>query len=194
MSSRRIPRRTAAPARTDVDYGFYRIIAGERDGIAQANAYLGMGKIETCEAATVEEAVKDLTAVLDARMARLRQGRAEDVPTQDEFAEAISAIVVESRQQVLDLLRLHAKLPDSTATIGDLARRCGTEQADVAAAYARFGRQLAALLDFAPEAEDLDDALAPLLTFAQVTQRDGRTRLQLRAEVKDAVEGMNEGA
>ncbi len=188
------PRQQTPQERIEIDHHRYRIVAGKRKGSFQAIAYLGRRLVESSTGDSVELAVESLKTSLDQRLARLREGRSGDVPSEAEFGEALTVVGAELPSSTMEVLALHSRLPGAASTLSDLARRADSDEATVAAAYARLGRRLAVLLDYAPTSEDSEQRLAPISTFATV---DGDAAgssplLRLRPEVVAALDAIGQ--
>lgn len=184
--------RTSKPSaddRVDISHHHYRIIAGRLNGACRAIAYLGRRRLDEVEADTVEDAVDAMKRTLDDHLAALRRERRDTVPTADEYGEALTVLRAELPAPVFAILDTHVKQTDAVATIRDLMRSGAGDREAVIEAYGRLGRRLAALLDFAPDSQELGREYASMQSFAFVeTSEDGTSAvLCLRPQVVTAL-------
>lgn len=176
------------PVRIDVAHHHYRIIAGQRERVCQAVAYLANRKIHSINGETVEAAVDALKGALDERMVRLRGDRVDGVPSAQEFCEALMALDEAGLKPAIALLAVHSRRPDAAATMEELARLADRDESATETVYARFGRKLGAFLGFVPAVNGYDRTLAPMLTFAVPETRPKKAGpvLRLRPEMLEA--------
>lgn len=186
-------REAPASVRIDIAHHHYRIIAGKREGVCQAIAYLANRKIDSINGETVEAAVDALKGALDERTVRLRRDRVDGVPSAQEFCEALMALDEAGLKPAIALLAVHSRRPDAAATMEDLARLADRDESATAAIYTRFGRKLGAFLDFVPEVNGYDRTLAPMLTFAVLEMQPKKVGpvLQLRPEMLAAFHNLD---
>lgn len=171
--------------RLEVEHFRYRIVAGQRDGACQAVAYLGRRKIYTTGGETVDAAVAAVKRILDEHLVRLARERVDGVPSEAEFREALLVVDMALPEQVVRLLSAHSRCPGGAATLSDLARLSGWDEATVKLKYVQAGRQIANLLGFSPRPNKRERPFAPILTFAGLDLTDGSAAaiLRLRPEV-----------
>jgi hypothetical protein len=176
--------------RIDIDHHHYRIVAGQREGKCQAVACVGHQKVDTVTAESVALAVDAMKHILDERLSHLHRQRINGVPTEQEYREGLVALKAVMPDGEIDLLGRHSHRPGATASLSELARAAGQEQVRIAESYARLGRRLGNLLQFVPNVEGIDPALAPIAAFALVdpTSRKGDETLRLRPEVIEALQ------
>jgi hypothetical protein len=182
-------RKTAGPLvreRTEVGHGMFRIVAGQQGEVSRAVAYLGMKPLHSVEGESVDAAVETIKFELDGRTGRLKQERVDGVPTQKEYLEALLGARIS--QRTANLLKAHSRFPERTASIDDIARRCAIDVTTVTSDYLRTGRQLGALLSFAPRVDGCPKRLLPILSIATSDDWAGEPELQLRAELSAALD------
>lgn len=172
--------KTSADGRIDANHHHYRIIAGRRNAAGHAIVYLGRRKFDEVIADTVEAAVEAITSMLDEHRAGLRRERTDGVPTTKEFREALTVLEAELPASVFAALGVHVLTTNASASIVDLTRFGAGDEATVTAGYTRLGRRLAAVLEFTPEAGNLDRAFAAMQSFALVEATPGRSAVLLR--------------
>lgn len=156
--------------RIELMHGPYRIIAGALENECRAIAYLGPRQLDTASAATVDEAVTDVKALLDQRMAQRRESRVNGTPSASEYREALASLPATQRSKVLPLLLAHGRMPEGKLAVQELVRRFDFDATEVLTAYRRLGRSLSAYLDFAPKEHDFHAKQAVLAVFAIAEQ------------------------
>lgn len=127
--------------------------------------------------------------MLDQHIDRLVQDRVDGVPSEAEFREALLALDAVEPTETMRLLIEHSRLPGGVATMGDLVRRSSRDEDSAVTDYARLGREVGTMLNFAPGPDGLERSLAPLLTFSVLeTSSDGASvKQRLRPEVLAAL-------
>jgi hypothetical protein len=153
--------------RTEIEHGLYRIIAGQRGKSFKAIAYVDMRKVAETSGENAEEAINSLKAFLDAKTAKRKEGRKEEVPSAAEFKDALEVLRVNMPDRLMDILFTHRRLPDDTATMLQLARiSSGWTSTVMEVEYARLGRKISRLLGFSPVCKGLEPHLMPVVVFA----------------------------
>lgn len=175
--------------RIDIEYGLYRIIAGEQANSFKAIAYVGMRKVAETSGESSDAAINSMKALLDVRTAKRKQERSEDVPTSAEFRDALEALRPSMPQQLIDILCAHGRLPGDTATMLQLAKMCSAwTPAVMEVEYARLGRKLSRLLGFWPAANDVAPQLMPIVVIATPEGPARRGAWRLRPEIAAALD------
>lgn len=162
--------------RIEREYRLYRIVAGDLGDRCKAIAYLGMGDIapvEPVEASSVDEAVSQMEAALEARLAEMRQERRDGVPTATEFREAIAALPAALREDVrnLQIDRLNPQSPQPV--LEALSMRTQVQISTIVDRLRKAARKLADLLDAKPEGPAKD--AEPLSLLGVIEETDAKT-------------------
>lgn len=189
MSNPKTAPSRAVDGRIELRHGLYLIIAGASKGACRAVAYLGRRKVDAADGETIEAAIERLKGRLDERSARRMQERKDGVPTVAEIRDALLALPASQKSTVLPLLLAHGRMPGAELELTELARRFRIDEAEAVAAYARLGRALSALLDFAPKVEGTDRRYAAMSSFAMLEPvgDGGACALRLRPQLVAAL-------
>lgn len=186
----------ANPTTTDrvsVIHGSYLIVAGRRNDACAAVGYLGNRRIEARTADSVDAAVTAVKGALDQRVSGLKAARDGEVPTEDEYREALAALYGKLAKRMRAMLATHCRLPGSAASLADMARRFEITEATAKLDYGKLARQVTKLLDFAPLDSNVDRTMTPLLSLATLTFSEGkRPVLHLRPEFVGALRAMQQ--
>jgi hypothetical protein len=175
--------------RSDIDYGLYRIIAGEQAKSFKAIAYVGMRKIAETTGDNADAAINSLKAFLDVRAAKRKQERETGVPSSAEFKEALEALRPSMPQQLIDILFTHRRLPDDTAAMLQLVRISSAwTPAVMEVEYARLGRKISRLLEFSPLANGIEPQLMPIVVLATPKGSVHTRTWKLRPQVAAALD------
>lgn len=177
---------SAAPARVDIRYGRYRIIAGLLKSKPTAFVYLGNEKILHVEGKTVDEAVANSRAELDQHNQTLAAGRRRpDVPTAEEFKEAFRVVPISKQRG--RMLRAHLNAADNALTPAELARAAGYRKDNSAVLhYDNLGRAIGEYLGVEPTARNQAGRPAWSHLLAEEVA-DGERRWRLHPEVVEAL-------
>lgn len=176
--------------RIDIPYGLYRIIAGRRTDAWYAIGYLGMRKIDVAMGDSLDDAISRMKQLLDQRLSALHRRRIDGVPSAAEFKEALDAMYPKLPERMAALVALHSRLLRASASLRDLSRRSGLDEAVILADYIRFGRRVGQALQFAPRENRLPRALWPILTVGEVdvsAQNRSDTVIKLRRQILEAL-------
>lgn len=152
--------------RVDMKWKLYRIIAGRRDGLCSAIGYLGNRQIASAVEPTIDEAVARIKAELDDRSDQLNRPRVDGIPDVAEFREALDSLEPAFSKELAALLAVHRRQPEGEAKLADLARAVDLGVDAVLTEYARFGKRMAAVLDFQAPVGDSVELPSAILTFA----------------------------
>ena len=179
--------------RVSFAHGAYLIVGGRRGDGCAAVGYLGNRRIEARNGDTVEAAVEAVKDALDERVSSLKAGRDGEVPGEAEYREALVALHAKLPKRMQAMLATHCRLPNSAATLVDLAKRFEVSLNTVKVDYGKLARQLAKLLDFAPADADVERGLLPLLTIATLAQTEGKPPvLHLRPQLVSALRALQQ--
>ncbi|MEQ9640502.1 MAG: hypothetical protein RIM84_10820 [Alphaproteobacteria bacterium] len=175
--------------RVTLTHGPFLIVAGRRNDTCAAIGYLANKLIDQTAAESVEAAIEALIETLDQRTAEQRELRVDGVPTETEYREAIAVLAAKMSKRFKAMLATHCRQPNAASTMHDLARRFEVAEKTAALDYGKLARGLTGLLDFAPQNEDLDRKLIPLLSLATLdnVSESGRPILRLRPELVGAL-------
>jgi hypothetical protein len=153
--------------RIDIKHGLYRIIAGQQGKSFKAIAYVGMRKVAETSEENADKAIESLKALLDAKTAKRKEERKQEVPSSAEFQDALEALRASMPRNLMNILLTHRRLPDNTGTMLQLARISSAWTPTVMGVeYARLGRKISRLLGFSPVAKGLEPHLIPIVVFA----------------------------
>lgn len=184
----RVATRSLADARRDELIGLYRLIAGHTAGGCQASIYAGMRRIARVEDETVEAAFQKAALLLQDRMAEMRRARMDGIPSAAEYQDALDATPIRGSSRLVALLNAHAGRADATASLAELAKVIGADEATVRLEYGRLGRKLGAWLDLPTTGGTLNRDIAPVLSFATVSAAPGAAlTITLRPAIIEAL-------
>ncbi|MBC7284331.1 hypothetical protein [Hoeflea sp.] len=162
--------------RIEREYRLYRIVAGDLGERCKAIAYLGMGNIapvDPVEASSVDEAVAQMEAALEARLVEMRQDRRDGVPTVTEFREAIAALPAAIREDIrsLQIEKLDPQSPQPA--LEAMSMRTQVQIVTILDRLRKAARKLADLLDAKPEGPAKD--AEPLSLLGVIENTDAKT-------------------
>lgn len=174
-------------ARRDEVFGPYRIIAARTAVGYQAAIYAGMRLIERLHGDSVEAAFATAAEAARGRIARLRVAREAQVPSVEEYRDALDAVPLAGSARLASLLGAHSGRPGATASVAELAQAIGADAAAVRLEYARLGRKLVGMLSLPAPDEALGRDAASLASFAIVDDPLRPTSIRLRPEFVEAL-------
>lgn len=179
--------------RVSVTHGSYLIVGGRRNDACAAVGYLGNRQVEARTADSVDAAVAAVKGALDQRVSGLKAARDGEVPTENEYREALAALYGKLPKRMRAMLATHCRLPGSAASLIDMARRFEVSEATVKLDYGKMARQVGKLLDFAPAEAGIDRGLLPLLSLATLSFAQNRPPvLHLRPTFVGALRAMQQ--
>lgn len=187
--SRKSPIKVGADQRSDLCHGLYRIIAGATGGQFQAFAYLGMKRIHVLSGDSMAGVVAEMTAEIDRRAKALRRNSIDEIPSEAEFREVLTALATRKNEFVFSMLHVHRQFNGYLAAPKDIARRSGADEATVMLEYAKFGRRVGSLLNFSPALDGWDRAVEKIAAFClpEPHETTGQLLFRMRPEVAYAL-------
>lgn len=172
----------------EVQTGRYRVVAGWRARRAQAAAFCGGLRIAASEGETLEAAVSEIDARLEAhRLALCAYRQQTGRPSPVEYREALAVLPEPLAEPALRLLQVHASLAGASVDINELARRAGLGRQEAWTAYRRLGRRLFTELQWSRLRRDPAPRYV-LEAFADCAMRpDGLLDIRLKPEILEAL-------
>ena len=176
-------------------YGQFAIRAGLLNGEPTARAFSGPRVVAEKTGESLEQALAEVKAAVDALQSEARAQRRGGIPTAKEFVQAFERLDRRIGHHHWLMLSAHYHAEDKTMTAGELARSAGYRSyASANEKYGVLGKMLARELGHTPEMTD-NSTGAPVWTFtlaeAGLRTEEDHFTWKMRSEVARALEILN---